>query len=116
MKLEDCLVRPSLAVLGGKWKAVIIYHLLDGPRRYGELRKLIPDSTQKMMTQQLRELEADGLVSRHVYHQVPPKVDYDLTELGMTLRPVMEVLCRWGKSYTSAKSRALRKQQRNLLQ
>jgi DNA-binding HxlR family transcriptional regulator len=99
---ERCLVRPALKVLGGKWKAIILYHLLeDRTLRFGQLRRFLPDATQKMLTQQLRELERDGIVSRKVYHQVPPKVEYSLTEFGQTLRPVMTELRKWGQKYRS---------------
>jgi DNA-binding HxlR family transcriptional regulator len=91
-----------LKVLGGKWKAIILYHLLeDRTLRFGQLRRFLPDATQKMLTQQLRELERDGIVSRKVYHQVPPKVEYSLTEFGQTLRPVMTELRKWGQKYRS---------------
>lgn len=97
MKLEDCPVRATLKVIGGKWKPVIIYYLMDGRMRFGELRRCLPDATQKMLTQQLRELERDGILQRKVYQQVPPKVEYLLTGYGKTLRPVMRELCQWGK-------------------
>jgi len=101
MKAEECSVRAALAVIGGKWKPVIARYLLLETRRFGELRKLMPDSTQKMLTQQLRELEADGIVARKVYHQVPPKVEYSLTPYGQTLRPILEALCHWGKKHAA---------------
>ncbi len=99
MPLEDCSVRAALEIIGGKWKPVIIYHLMDGTRRFGELRKLLPDATQKMLTQQLRELERDGVVARKVHRVVPPKVEYSLTPYGRTLRPVMRELCKWGEKH-----------------
>lgn len=99
MRLEECSVRPVLNVIGGKWKPVIIYHLLDGTKRFGQLRKLMPDATQKMLTQQLRELERDGIVTSKVFHEVPPKVEYSLTPYGRTLRPLMTELCQWGKKH-----------------
>jgi len=97
MKLAECPVRAALDVIGGRWKPVITFHLLQGTRRFGELRRLIPDATQKMLTQQLREMERDGIVARKIYHQVPPKVEYSLTPYGRTLEPVMAELCKWGK-------------------
>jgi DNA-binding HxlR family transcriptional regulator len=100
MRLEECGVRATLDVIGGKWKPVIAYYLMQGTRRFGELRRLVPDATQKMLTQQLRELERDGVVARKVYHEVPPKVEYSLTALGQTLRPVLDALCKWGKGRT----------------
>ncbi len=97
----DCRspVESALHAIGGKWKPLILWHLLEETRRFGELRRQIPDITQKMLTQQLRELEADGLVHRQVYAEVPPKVEYSLTELGRTLEAVLNVLCDWGKTF-----------------
>lgn len=98
MKLKECPIRPALEVIGGKWKPIILYHLMQGKKRFGELRTLIPETTQKMLTQHLRELEEDKIIVRRVYPEVPPKVEYSLTTFGKTLRPVMRELCRWGKS------------------
>lgn len=112
MRLEECSIRNALDVIGGKWKPVIVYYLLSGTRRFGELRKCIPDATQKMLTQQLRELERDGIVARKVFHQVPPRVEYSLTQYGRTLKPVMTELCHWGKRHrarTVSKSQARRR-------
>ena len=97
----DCQspVESALHALGGKWKPLILWHLLEDTRRFGELKRLIPDITQKMLTQQLRELETDRLVHREVYAQVPPKVEYSLTELGRTLESVLNVLFDWGKTF-----------------
>jgi len=97
MPIEDCAVRPALKVIGGKWKPVILYHLMNGTKRFGELRRLLPDASQKMLTQQLRELERDGIVARQVYPEVPPRVNYTLTEFGQSVRPVMRELCQWGE-------------------
>jgi len=95
-----CNVELTLHVIGGKWKPIIIYRLGDeGTLRFSEIKRSIPNITQKMLTQQLRELEADGVVHREVYPQVPPKVEYSLTELGKTVMPLMASLCQWGKSY-----------------
>ena len=85
-------------VIGGKWKVIIIHHLLDGTKRFSELRRLIPQVTQRMLTSQLRELEKDGAVHREVYAQVPPKVEYSLTKLGKSLEPVLVIMHDWGKS------------------
>ncbi len=95
-----CSVELTLQVIGGKWKPVILYHLgRRGTLRFGEIRKSMPSITQKMLTQQLRELEADGMVRRQVHAQVPPRVDYTLTDLGQSVMPVLKELCRWGGSY-----------------
>ena len=93
----------ALQVLGGKWKPLIVYHLNgNGLLRFGELGRLMPGITQKMLTQQLRDLEADGLVLRQVYAQVPPKVEYSLTELGLSAKPVLEQLCAFGRRVAQA--------------
>lgn len=95
-----CSVELTLGIVGGKWKPIILYHLGDGAiLRFGELKKKMHSITQKMLTRQLRELEADGVVHRKVYPEVPPKVEYSLTELGKTLTPLMKQLCAWGKEY-----------------
>lgn len=92
-----CPVDAPVSVVGGKWKLVILFYLLQQPRRTGELRRLIPEITQKMLTQQLRELESDGLVSRTVYDQVPPKVIYDVEqEERARLDDLLQALCGWG--------------------
>lgn len=96
-KPYGCSVEAALAVIGGRWKAVIIFHLISSEvLRFGELRKLIPDVSQRMLTNQLRELEEDGIVHREVYPEVPPKVEYSLTEYGKTLEPIMYSLREWG--------------------
>ena len=91
-----CPAEVTLAVIGGRWKVLILYHLFDGVKRFSELQRALPGVTQKMLTQQLRELEGDGIVSRTVYPQVPPKVEYAMTPLGKTLQPVVKAMCRWG--------------------
>jgi DNA-binding HxlR family transcriptional regulator len=103
MHIEECTVRTALGIIGGKWKPVIIYYLMEGTKRFGELRKCLPDATQKMLTQQLRELERDGIVTRKVHQVVPPKVEYSLTTEGRTLRPVMRELCKWGGKHAAAR-------------
>ena len=85
-----------MEVIGGKWKGVILFHLLGGTRRFNELMRLIPGVTQRMLTRQLRELEGDGIVARKVYAEVPPKVEYSLSEFGLTLKPLLRDLQRWG--------------------
>jgi DNA-binding HxlR family transcriptional regulator len=91
-----CHVETAIAVIGGKWKPWILWHLYDGVRRYGELRRLTPGITGKMLTQHLRELERDGVVKRKVYDHKPPKVEYSFTKYGETLRPLLKGLCIWG--------------------
>ena len=99
-----CPAETTLEVIGGRWKVPILWHLLQGTRRFSELSRALDGVTQKMLTQQLRELERDGIVSRKVYPQVPPKVEYSLTADGKTLKPVVEAMCKWGKARSTAKS------------
>jgi DNA-binding HxlR family transcriptional regulator len=94
-----CPVEATLDVIGGKWKALILFWLKDEVRRFGELRRKIPDVSERMLTQQLRELEEHGIVHREVYREVPPKVEYSLTPYGKTLRPITELMCAWGKKH-----------------
>ena len=91
-----CPVEVPLSMIGGRWKPIILWHMLDSSRRNGELRRLMPRVSQKVLTQQLRELEVDGLVSRTVHDQMPPKVVYSLTTDGRTLEPILRALCDWG--------------------
>jgi len=94
--VSGCPMTSVMNVIGGKWKVIILFHLRDQTLRFGELRKRIPKITQKMLTQQLRELETDGLVSRKVYPEVPPRVEYKSTALSNELRPILDTLCEWG--------------------
>ena len=95
-----CPVEATLDVIGGKWKVVILFHLThDGTHRFAELRRKISGVSERMLTQQLRELEDDGIVHREVYAEVPPKVEYSLTDYGETLRPITQVMCEWGKKH-----------------
>lgn len=96
---EACPVEFTLDVIGGKWKGILIYHLMDGTKRFNEFRRICPGVTQRMLTLQLRELEEDGVVHREVYHQVPPKVEYSLTEFGKTLTPIIKLMKDWGEVY-----------------
>lgn len=92
-----CSVEATLELIGGKWKGVVLYHLLQATvLRFGQMQKLFPNCTQRMLTNQLRALEADGFVQRVVYPQVPPKVEYSLTERGRSLAPVLLALKAWG--------------------
>ncbi|WP_373233247.1 winged helix-turn-helix transcriptional regulator [Cohnella sp.] len=96
----NCEKELTLAVIGGKWKLIILWHLgLEGTKRFSELKKLIPHITQKMLTNQLRELEEDQLIFRKVYPVVPPRVEYSLTEHGESLMPVLKMMYNWGKKY-----------------
>ncbi|MDV0438854.1 winged helix-turn-helix transcriptional regulator [Xanthomonas sacchari] len=99
---SGCAVEVTLSVIGGVWKPVILFHLLSGKKRFMELTRLVPNATQRMLTLQLRELEEDGVIVRHVYPQVPPKVEYALTPLGHSLAPVLISLREWGEAYRSS--------------
>lgn len=100
-KSKPCPVTIALDIVGGKWKPIILWRLLEGPKRFSELEKSISGITQKMLTSQLRGLERDKLISRTVYPQVPPKVEYAITEHGRTLLPVLNALNKWGETYQS---------------
>ncbi|MDX2127934.1 MAG: helix-turn-helix domain-containing protein [Chloroherpetonaceae bacterium] len=95
-----CPVDVTMEVIGGKWKLKILYHLKSGVKRFGELKRQISGITQKMLTQQLRELESDKVIERKVYAEVPPKVEYTLTKLGQSLSPVVHEMAKWGKEKT----------------
>ncbi|WP_445637448.1 MarR family transcriptional regulator [Nostoc sp. DSM 114161] len=92
-------VQTTLKILGGKWKILILWHLKDEAKRYSQLKKLIPEITEKMLIQQLRELENDGIINRKVYSDVPLKVGYSFTDYGKTLIPVLKALCDWGQEH-----------------
>lgn len=96
---SGCAVEVTLSVMGGTWKPIILFHLLHGKKRFGELGRSIGGITQRMLTLQLRELEEAGIVARTVYAEVPPRVDYDLTELGRSLQPVLIAMRNWGNDY-----------------
>jgi DNA-binding HxlR family transcriptional regulator len=98
----NCPVVATLNIIGGKYKALILWHLTNGTLRFGELRRLIPQATQKMLTQQLRELEEDNLLVRTVYPVVPPKVEYRLSDLGYSIAPVLEAIRQWGTEYMAS--------------
>ena len=95
----NCPVDATLRLIGGKYKSLILWHLVDGALRHGQLQKLIPQATPKMLTQQLRELESDNLLERTVYPVVPPKVEYSLTESGHSLKPILSAMYDWGAEY-----------------
>jgi DNA-binding HxlR family transcriptional regulator len=99
--MQGCSVERALSLIDGKWKIIVLYKLLNGTLRFNELRRLIPSVTQRMLTHQLRELEADGLIVRTVYAQVPPRVDYALSARGRSLEPVIMALKNWGDANLS---------------
>lgn len=98
-QLDGCPVELTLSMIGDKWKVLIIRDLMDGTKRFGELKKSINGISQKVLTSNLRSMEESGLVHRKVYAEVPPKVEYTLTDLGMSLSPVLEVMAKWGIEY-----------------
>ena len=99
----NCPVELTLDIIGGKWKCLIIHHLIDGTKRFNELRRLIPKITQRMLTSQLRELERDLIVHRKVYAVVPPKTEYSLLELGKNLEPILWSMHEWGNAVINIK-------------
>lgn len=99
----SCKLTLAMDLVGGKWKMVILWHLRNGTLRFNELRRLLPGITQKMLTQQLRELEGFGIISRTVYPVVPPKVEYDLTGEGRKLIPSLDMLCQWSTAYAATR-------------
>lgn len=101
---ENCPVEATLELIGGKYKSLILWHLADGTLRFSQLRREIAGITPKMLTQQLRELEAHALIHREVFPIVPPKVEYSLTELGQSLMPLLVAMRDWGSSYLRSKA------------
>ena len=97
--IYNCGLSAALDVVGGKWKPLVLWGLLEGPRRFGELRRLVAGISEKMLIQQLRELEADGVVSRRDFGEVPPRVEYAMTEFGVTLVEALRPLCGWGTTH-----------------
>ena len=100
---DNCPVEATLELIGGKYKALILWHLSEGKLRFSELRKVIKNATPKMLTQQLRELEAQALIHREVYPVIPPKVEYSLTETGRSLLPILVAMRDWGAGYLRKK-------------
>ncbi len=100
---DNCPVSATLELIGGKYKALILWHLADGKLRFSELQKLVTKATPKMLTQQLRELEAQNLIHREVFAIIPPKVEYSLTELGKSLLPILVAMRDWGAGYLKSK-------------
>jgi len=99
-----CPVEATLNLIGGKWKGMLLYHLMGGTQRFNALRRHMPQITQRMLTKQLRELETAGLVHRRVYAEVPPRVEYSLTPLGRSLRPIINSLRHWGEGYLTGRT------------
>lgn len=104
-----CLVETTTRILGGRWKPALLEHLFQGEKRFSELKRCVPGITQKTLSQQLRELQCAGIVARKVFPDTPPRVVYSVTLLGETLRPLLDAMCKWGKSHAAAM--ALKKMQ-----
>ena len=98
-RVGGCGLEATLAVIGGKWKPIILWHLAPGPLRFGELRRQVVGISEKMLAQQLREMEADGIVSRRDFREVPPRVEYSLTPFGGSLVEALRPLCEWGREH-----------------
>ncbi|MEM6260012.1 MAG: helix-turn-helix domain-containing protein [Planctomycetota bacterium] len=94
-----CDVEATLSVIGGRWKPILLCHLLSGRKRFGELRRLTPNATERMITLQLRELESDGVISREVFAEVPPRVEYEMTDYGRSLEPILVAMQTWGRGF-----------------
>ncbi|MGO4789230.1 winged helix-turn-helix transcriptional regulator [Paenibacillus sp. 2KB_20] len=103
MHQRECPVETLIHVLAGKWKPIILWHLIESKKRFNDLEKLIPDVSQKMLSQHLRDLEWEGIVDRTVYSAILPKVEYSLSEYASTLIPVAEVMCAWGENHNKRK-------------
>ncbi|TPJ78545.1 helix-turn-helix domain-containing protein [Mesorhizobium sp. B2-6-2] len=102
---NSCGLGPALEAIGGKWKALLLWQLHKAPARFGELKRLVPEISEKMLIQQLREMEADGLVNREIFAEVPPRVEYSITEFGVELDNALIPLARWGKEYAGRAAR-----------
>lgn len=101
-ELFHCALDLTMHYIGGKWKTIVLWYLRNGKKRFSELKKQIPDITEKMLSLQLKSLEEDGIVKRTVYAEVPPRVEYELTDFGRTLRPVVEAIAKWGRELGQA--------------
>jgi DNA-binding HxlR family transcriptional regulator len=108
----SCGLDATLRVIAGKWKPLIIYFLVQGPNRYGALKRAVRGVSDKMLIQQLKELEADGIITRHDYQEVPPRVDYTLTPLGRSLAVALAPLCEWGSANMAAVTHLLEERAR----
>jgi DNA-binding HxlR family transcriptional regulator len=98
-QIYGCGLEAALAVVGGKWKPIVLWNLAPGPRRFGELRRLVTGISEKMLIQQLREMERDGIVAREDFREIPPRVEYSLTEFGVSLGQALRPLCDWGTEH-----------------
>src|ERR1700742_4905821 len=101
-----CGLEAALDVVGGKWKPIVLWHLAPGSRRFGELRRLVEGISEKMLIQQLREMEADGIVARKDFQEIPPRVEYSLAEFGVSLAEALRPLCEWGREHMARIERA----------
>ena len=100
--LPACPVETTLMLIGDKWKVLILRDLLTGAKRFGELKKSVGSVSQKVLTAQLRDMESNGLINRHAYAEVPPRVEYSLTELGQSLKPILDSMWSWGEGYKAS--------------
>jgi DNA-binding HxlR family transcriptional regulator len=102
-ELPPCPVETTLMLISDRWKVLILRDLMAGTRRFGELKSSIGHVTQKVLTANLREMEAQGLLTRKVYAEVPPRVEYSLTDLGRSLKPILDAMCHWGEQYKASR-------------
>ena len=107
-----CAMDVTMNYIGGKWKTVVLWYLRKDKKRFSELRKLIPNITEKMLSLQLKDLEVDGIIKRKVYAEVPPRVEYYLTDFGKTLIPMLEEIARWGRNLAETKGKIVDKEKR----
>lgn len=108
-KEYHCAMDVTMNYIGGKWKTVVLWYLKKEKKRFSELKKLIPNITEKMLSLQLKDLESDGIVKRQIYPEVPPKVEYSLTDFGKTLIPMLEEIALWGRSLAETKGKMVEK-------
>ena len=101
-ELPECPVETTLSLIGDKWKVLIMRDLFDGKKRFGELKKSLVGVSQKVLTAQLRDMEESGLITRTIYAEVPPRVEYELTRLGLSLKPIIDEMRIWGESYKAS--------------
>lgn len=111
-KKYSCNVEVTIDLIGGKWKPVILWHLMHNKKRFNEMRRMIPQITTKMLTQQLKELEEDGLVDRKIFAEIPPKVEYSITEAGLSVKSVLEAMCKWGRAYRTKNDEGVSEKER----